>query len=155
MSLALPLIAILVSITSFAVNYWHTRQTDITSRKPVLVFEYREDQGWVLRNVGMGPAMNILVAIAPGGPMRTCTEEKASGWVRPVRVPPLPSDGVFGLHWAAHIAKSSLGATYTDYDGRPYTSTCRNDLTQTCKGRQMPEWAEVDIQRHWNAQPAP
>lgn len=149
MKVVLPVVAILVSLTSFVVNFSHTRRRDVVSRMPVLIFEYTEDRGWVLRNVGLGPAMNILVAQAPGGRQRTCVEETGSGWVRPVRVPPLPQDGICGLHWVAHISKASLGATYTDFEGRSYTVTCRNDLSQVCKGRQMPMWEEGEIERHW------
>jgi hypothetical protein len=154
MDVLLPILAIAIALTSFIVNYLHSRDADRKSRMPVLVFEYTFDSGWLLRNVGSGPALNILVAQAPGGRFRPCDEEIDSGWKRPVRIPPLPRGGECSLHWVAHITKASLGATFTDFDGHAYTVTCRNDLSQVCSGRRMPEWNEEEIKRHWSVAPS-
>jgi hypothetical protein len=61
-SAALSSTALLVSVVTFALNYLHSRKSAVRARKPVLVFEYDGDVGWVLRNVGAGPALNIVVA---------------------------------------------------------------------------------------------
>jgi len=96
--------ALLVSVVTFALNYRHTRKSAVLTRKPVLVFEYDGEQGWLLRNVGAGPALNVIVA-----------QKRVGGeWFNPVRVPPLSKDGKFLLGWLGHVNTTGLGATYVD-----------------------------------------
>src|SRR5262245_2531933 len=96
--------ALVVSVTSFALTYRHTRRSSVLARKPVLVFEYDRELGWVLRNVGAGPALNVIVA-----------QKRVGGdWFNPVRVPPLSRDGTFVLVWLNHVNSTELGATYVD-----------------------------------------
>ena len=54
--------ALVVSVTSFGLTYRLSTQTATTSVQPVLVFEYSGDIGWSVRNVGNGPALNVLLA---------------------------------------------------------------------------------------------
>src|ERR1041384_6175962 len=85
--------ALLVSVVTFALNYRHTRGSAVLARKPVLIFEYDGELGWVLRNVGAGPALNVIVA-----------QKRVGGdWFNPVRVPPLSKDGRFLLAWLNHV----------------------------------------------------
>ena len=78
-------------------------------------------------NIGGGPALNVLVA-----------QKKMGGeWFNPVRVPPCQEDGEFILRWLDHVNTTGLGATYTDFEDRPYTSTCGDDLSQSFR------WGEV------------
>lgn len=51
--------ALLVSIVTFALNYRHALRSAVLARKPVLVFEYDGQRGWVLRNVETGPALTL------------------------------------------------------------------------------------------------
>lgn len=139
---ALSSTALLVALFTFALNYRHTRRSSVLSRKPVLVFEYDGTTGWWLRNVGSGPALNVVVA-----------QKRVGGeWFNPVRVPPLSRDGKFLLVWLGHINSTGLGATYSDTEGAPYTSTCSNDLRAE-KGRRFGHWQEAQIGRHWNQSP--
>jgi hypothetical protein len=139
----LSLTALLVSVVTFALNYRHTRRSAILSRKPVLVFEYDGDLGWVLRNVGAGPALNVIVA-----------QKRVGGdWFNPVRVPPLSKDGKFVLGWLNHVNTTALGATYVDTEQLPYTSTCGNDLSQVSSGTLFGPWLEQQVGRHWNQPP--
>jgi hypothetical protein len=132
--------ALLVSVVTFALNYRHTRRSTVLARKPVLVFEYDGDQGWVLRNVGAGPALNVIVA-----------QKRVGGeWFNPVRVPPLSKDGKFVLGWLNHVNTTGLGASYADTEQLPYTSTCGNDLSQVFSGTLFGPWPEGKIGRHWN-----
>jgi hypothetical protein len=71
-------------------------------------------------------------------------------WFNPVRVPPLSRDGKFVLQWLDHVNTTGLGATYTDTEQLPYTSTCGNDLSKTLDGTLFGPWAEPMIGRHWN-----
>jgi hypothetical protein len=140
---ALSSTALLVSVVTFALNYRHTRRSAVLARKPVLIFEYDGESGWVLRNVGVGPALNVVVA-----------QKRASGeWFNPVRVPPLSKEGKFILQWLNHVNTTGLGATYTDTEQFIYTSTCGNDLSRTFGGALFGPWPESKIGRHWNHPP--
>lgn len=132
--------ALLLSVVTFALNYRQSRRTAVLTRKPVLIFEYDGDSGWTLRNVGAGPALNVIVA----------QKRVAGEWFNPVRVPPLSKDGKFVLRWLNHVNSTGLGATYTDTEQLPYTSTCGNDLSETFDGTLFGPWPEPITGRHWN-----
>jgi hypothetical protein len=132
--------ALIVSVLTFALNYRHTRRTTVLARKPVLVFEYEGNRGWVLRNVGAGPALNVIVAQKPVG----------ESWFNPVRVPPISKDGEFVLRWLDHVNSTGLGATYTDFEALSYTSTCENDLSAVHSGTLFGPWTESQVGRHWS-----
>jgi hypothetical protein len=135
--------ALLVSMVTFALNYRHTRRSAVLARKPVLIFAYDGDHGWVLRNVGAGPALNIIVA-----------QKRVGGeWFNPVRVPPLSKDGKVVLGWLNHVNTTGLGALYADTEQLAYTSTCGNDLSQVFSGTLFGPWPEVEIGRNWNHPP--
>jgi hypothetical protein len=132
--------ALIVSLLTFALNYRFTRRSAVLGRKPVLVFEYDGMNGWILRNVGVGPALNILVA-----------QKRVGGeWFNPVRVPPLSKDGQMLLRWLGHVNSTGLGATYSDFEGRAYTSTCGNDLSKVFDGPRFGPWSEDRIGQYWN-----
>jgi hypothetical protein len=139
-SISLSATALVVALTTFALNYRHARRATVLGRKPVLVFLYDNDRGWILRNIGSGPALNIVVA-----------QKRVGGeWFNPVRVPPLPKDGEFIPVWLHHVNTTGLGATYTDFENTPYTSTCGNDLSQVFDGIKFGPWRDTEIGRHWN-----
>jgi hypothetical protein len=69
---------------SLAISYWHNRQSAITGRKPVLTFAYDDKTGWVLQNIGNGPALNVIVA----------QKEIGGQWFNPVRAPPVSMGGL-------------------------------------------------------------
>ena len=136
----LSTMALVVSLVAFALNYRHTRHSAVSARKPVLIFEYDGELGWILRNVGAGPALNVTVA-----------QKRVGGeWFNPVRVPPLSKDGKLTLEWLNHVNTTGLGATYTDTEQLPYTSTCGNDLSEVAVGTLFGPWPEAQIGRHWN-----
>lgn len=54
--------ALLVSVVAFALHHRHTRGSAVLARKPVLIYGYDGELGWVLRNVVAGPALNVSVA---------------------------------------------------------------------------------------------
>ncbi|HEU0295495.1 MAG TPA: hypothetical protein VFR47_22340 [Anaerolineales bacterium] len=131
--------AFIVSLTSLTISILNNRRSAITGIKPVLVFVYNKDKGWILQNIGNGPAMNIIVA-----------QKKINGkWFDPVRIPPISKSTEFVLTWLDHVNDTGLGATYTDFQDRAYSSTCANDLSRIFDGNILEGWKEQEIGQHW------
>lgn len=86
-SAILSFVALIVSVFAFNLS----RRATVLGRKPVLVFEYDGNRGWILRNVGSGPALNIIVA----------QKQPSGAWFNPVRVPPLAKDAEFIPKWGS------------------------------------------------------
>lgn len=139
MTTALSATALIVSVLTFALNYRHNRRAVVLSRKPVLVFAYDGRRGWVLKNVGSGPALNVIVA-----------QRRNNQWFNPVRIPPLAKDAEFVPLWLGHVNTTGLGATYTDSESTSYTSITGNDLSQIFAGTKFGPWQEKEIGRYWN-----
>jgi hypothetical protein len=136
----LAALAIIVSVSTFALSFWFTWRSAIAAKRPVLVFVYEPATGWVIRNIGNGPALNVIVAQKIVG----------GNWFNPVRIPPLAKDKEFVPVWLHHVNTTGLGATYTDFGNSNYTSTCGNDLSKSMSGNKIGSWEEKDIGRHWN-----
>lgn len=137
---ALSAIAVVVSLVTFGLSHLHDRRSAILDRRPVLVFEYGGNRGWILRNVGSGPALNPVVA-----------QEKAGGvWFNPVRIPPLAVGTEFIPQWLSHVNTTGLGVLYDDTEGRKYSATCGNDLSRVFEGYRFGPWKEDEIGRHWD-----
>jgi hypothetical protein len=133
-------IAIIVSCLTFGLSFWFTWRSGVSAKRPVLVFVYDASTGWILRNIGLGPALNVTIA-----------QKRVQGeGFNPVRVPPLAKDKECILRWLGHVNTTGLGATYTDYENRAYTSTCGDDLSRTFRGVQFGPWPEQGIGKHWN-----
>ena len=137
--LFVAILAIIVSIISFTLSYQLSKQSSITSMKPVLVFEYTAEEGWIIRNVGNGPALNVVLAM----------KENKSDWFNPIRIPPLSKDGEFILSWIRHTNIRTLGAAYEDFMQKSYSTTCTDDLSKITEGNVLREWPENEIKRHW------
>ena len=132
-------IALVVSVVSFALSYLQSRKGAIASVMPVLAFVYERDGHWVLQNLGNGPALNVVVA-----EKTTDTSE----WSNPVRIPPLPREGRFPLP-SVNVNARWLGASYNDIEGHEYTATCVNDDSRVQAGRALPRWAAGEVRPHW------
>jgi hypothetical protein len=135
--------ALVFSLVSFGFTYSLSSRSAVTSVRPVLVFEYDQADGWSVRNVGNGPALNVLIA-----------SKSASDWQQPVRIPPVQKDGRIALHWLGHLNVRTLGASYADIANRQYSSTCTDDLSRTFDSNELPSWPESQIQAHWKLLPA-
>jgi hypothetical protein len=133
---ALPIV---VSCLALAVSYLGYRLNAIRNVKPALIISFSSDSGWKLRNVGNGPALNILVA----------QRREAGAWFGPVRVPALAAGDQVALFWLRFTNVRWLGATYTDIDGRQYSSRTSDDLTVIADGDIFPDWTDRQICRHW------
>jgi hypothetical protein len=139
--------ALLISITSVTIafvslilNLALSHRASVRARKPVLVFVDDPEAGsWMLRNVGNGPALNVLVA------------QRAEGcWLRPVRAPPLSTNSSFALTWLGRVGDTGLGASYSDFEGRRYTSTLGGEQSRTYDGERLPPWDDDEIRRYWD-----
>ena len=82
--------ALAVSVTSFALSYSlsvknaSSAKNAITSVQPIWVFHDNRERGRSVRNVGNGPALDVLIA------RRT---DDQSDWTHPVRMAPVSKDG--------------------------------------------------------------
>ena len=136
----LSAIAIIVTVGTLVFTFWLHRREEAVGIRPVLTFIYSDKLGWVLRNVGAGPALNVLVA-----------QKKVGGdWFNPVRVPPLSAGAERVLEWLGHVNTTGLGALYIDFKERPYSSRCHSDLSTVHVGHVFGPWPESAIGRHWN-----
>ncbi len=142
-SVWIAILALVFSVVSFVISYRLSVVSERSGLRPVVVFVYKEGAGWFLRNIGKGPALNILIA------KRSETGE----WYAPVRVPPLPEEESFDLAWWGPADALEAGATYQDFRGHTYSSTCRHDLSKVYEERLLPDWSEEQIQRHWRYVP--
>jgi hypothetical protein len=146
--------ALLFAIISFLLSFYSTSVAGRRARMPALVFVFDlTHRQWVLRNVGNGPALDVVVAQR--------TKGMAGQWYRPVRVPPLGKDDQFLLWWLESSRDFGLGARYHDMvvgDSRAlrhvYVTRTGDDISRIYQGHRsrridMPQWQDSDIQRHW------
>jgi len=108
--------------------------------RPVLVFTKRGQSTWHLENVGSGPAVNVLVS----------DSGKKGEWIAATRY---HSIGVkdraelFGINYA-----DSLGAKYSDINGKWYSSICIDSETTIYRKDVLPKWeaifTEHDLSSH-------
>ena len=129
-------LAFIVSIFSL----WHSQRASIASIRPVLVFIYDEKIGWSIKNIGNGPALNIIIA----------QKHIKGDWFNPVRIPPLSTNSEFILSWLGHVNDTGLGAEYNDFENREYSAICGNDLSKVYNKQMLPKWSEKEIGRHWH-----
>jgi hypothetical protein len=60
-------LALALALASFAVNLRIGHRAAVRGRKPVLVFVDEPGRAWTLRNIGNGPAVNVVVAQCKDG----------------------------------------------------------------------------------------
>jgi hypothetical protein len=140
METAITVVPIVVSIIALAFSVSANQRSWTIALRPTLGFVYDRETGWSVQNLGNGPAFDITVAqFQPG-----------NGWFNPVRIPPLSRDTQFPLGWLEHANDCDIGCTYSDTQGRMYSSRCSNDLSTVAVGRKLPTWPDGDIARHWD-----
>ena len=138
LSVTIASLSLIVSITAAVLTFTLARLNARNSVRPVIVFEYDNSVGWRAKNIGAGPALNLLIAQA-----------KKNQWFNPVRTPALPKDGSIELSWCRHDNDHGLGALYEDVNGRPYTTMCKRDLSRTVEGHSFGNWTEDAIGKSW------
>jgi hypothetical protein len=140
--LLLSSLSVVIAFGALVVNFALSHRASVRARKPVLVFVFGDEHDrteWVLRNVGNGPALNVLVAVRSQGE-----------WFNPVRVPPLAKDASFRLTWVMPYDQVGLGASYGDFEGRRYTATLGDEVARAYDGDRLPEWNDAEIVRYWD-----
>ncbi len=132
-------VALLLSIIATGASIYFPNLSLKIGLMPTLVFIYSPSDGWALRNVGNGPALNIVVAYQ----MHTDRD-----WQNPTRLYPIPQGDKLTLTWVGHNP-DKLGVVYSDANNRFYTSICDDDLTNVVEGIALPKWKESEIVKSW------
>jgi len=96
------------------------------SKRPVLVFERTQD-GWIIKNVGNGPALNLVFAAGDG-----------ARWLDPYKVPSISKDGSYQLKNLK--AGARLGVAYFDFDQNLYSSECTAYIMKLRSGENPTGW---------------
>jgi len=137
--LGISIVALILSVIATISSIYFSYSGLKTNVLPALVFVYSTTEGWSLRNVGNGPALNVVVAHQPHG---------VSGWKDPTRLYPISQGQGVPIHWVGHNP-DRLVATYTDAHNRPYRSITDDDLTEIKNGEMREPWNKSDLKRIW------
>ena len=143
--LAVSITALIVAVSSAIATVYISRTEIDLGVKPVSVMEFDNSRGWRIRNIGNGPAMNILV---------TYKNNKETIWRRQMRVYPLAKDDEVPLceKWIGY-SPSIINVTYNDSNNKPYTSTTEYDLTKTDRGYDVPGKKQAGVDQYWKECP--
>ena len=104
----ISVVALVLSVIATTASVYFSRLGARTEVLPTLVFVYSADSGWFLRNVGNGPALNVLVA---------AELDSASGWTTPTQLYPVPEGERTWIQWVGHYPER-LAAIYSDAHNR-------------------------------------
>jgi len=137
--LLISIIALVVAIISTGASVYFSRLNIRTDVFPALVLTYDSDNGWEIRNIGNGPAINIIVSHQ---------EHDSNDWIKPTIIYPIPKDGNLNLSWVG-INPDKIAVAYSDINGNDYTSITNDDLTKINKGNQLPSFKDSEIIRIW------
>jgi hypothetical protein len=135
----------------------------MTNSEPVIVFIWDNDyQCYYLKNVGKGPAINIIVSYAD--------KLKPTYWINPVKCYSLEPNGKFYIDWGLTDAgklfiKGSdvkfktflsgvpkIGAVYSSANflrRQTYTSVCENENTVIKNRNTIKQWTNDQIPGYW------
>ena len=81
------------SAIALVLSFLGFQLTAVRSVKPVLAITYRGQAGWFIKNIGNGPAFNVLVA-----------KKGQADWFEPVRTPPLGVGEEMSMQWLDQIS---------------------------------------------------
>jgi hypothetical protein len=144
-------LALLVSVISFYINYRGAENAERHGRMPVVIpVPPIQPDRITLRNIGNGPALNIVIAEALEDLARKDALEidfKASRyktmWRGPYHLQPLESKTERSYRWRWGGA---VGLSYTDALGNHYTTLASTFGTKVADGRLMPTWALSELE---------
>lgn len=131
--------ALIISVVGVVVQYLMSWKSAAAAERPILVFEYDIEIGWMVRNCGNGPAVNILLMF----------KGDRSEWLFPLRIPAVSSGSDFGLSSIGHINVRTLGAWYEDFSGDVYSTASTDDKNVLRSGQRYPTLEEADVKRAW------
>lgn len=135
-------LALIISIVGVVLQYQLSWKSAAAAERPLLVFEYDVNAGWMVRNCGNGPAVNVLLMFKGD-----CSD---SEWLFPLRIPAVGSGSDFELSSIGHINVRTLGAWYEDFSGSVYWTESTDDKNTFRSGRRYPALNEADVKRAWD-----
>ena len=132
MELGVAIVAVIISLVSFVVNLYASRTADRHARMPVLIAQrYKASDGGhrvSVRNIGKGPAVNVVIANALGElaitdirRVQLSRYKNQRHWGGHKHLERVPEGGVLDYPWDSKGFAGALGLTYTDVLGSPYT----------------------------------
>jgi hypothetical protein len=147
--LAVSLIAVLVSVVAFQVNWRSARAAERHGRMPVLIARHAMGAVGIL-NIGNGPALNVVIAQGTGeiasvdvlGADLDAFQEDGT-WVNHKHLAQIPAGAE---HWYAwEWGDLAVGLTYTDALGHSYTAVSSRYGTKVVDGLKMTHPRLVDM----------
>jgi hypothetical protein len=141
-SVAISAVALAISVIVFYDNRKRQEDAARLGRRPMLIFVWEADaQQWVLRNIGLGPALDVVAA------------QKVRGeWTSALRLPELAVGGsaVIPHPWVLWASNPGLGVRYRSVTDEPYSTRTGDDWSQPREGwSEFPERLWQDIEPHW------
>jgi negative regulator of sigma E activity len=115
------------------------RQDQLRVSDAIVVFQYDLTNGWKIRNIGKGPAVDVLVS----------ERSFAGTWSAPVRLPPLAPGEERRMDWLQHRNVDVLGARFSDVHNQTFSAICQHDKSIVQRGSVFPDWTEGEIRAHW------
>jgi hypothetical protein len=144
----LSIVALTLSALTFFLAQRSAGAAERRSRIPVLVFTYDSRGYWLLRNVGNGPALNIVMAIK--------ARHDDTSWQKPTRIPPIGRDDEFQLAWLGDSNVAVMAASYEDFlaadtqgESRGYTVRIEHDENRVVPRRELPRWDLSESLAYW------
>jgi hypothetical protein len=148
--LTVAIVALVVSMVSFAINYKASSDAERHGRMPVLVPRNDLDRAGVVivRNVGRGPAINVVIAKGPEAlreqdAVRVDLARHRDRWKDFLHLDPIESNTEITIELGPrHVT----GLHYTDALGHPYTVLAGRNGTKMVDGSHMevPPLNELD-----------
>ena len=136
--ITIALFSFFVSIAAFIFSLITYKKNRKLSVKPVLVFlrrtsdKWEVKNRWTLRNVGNGPALNILLGEFPF---------HTNKWNRFTDCYPISVNSQIDLNWLEYDKK--IAVAYEDVDGKKYTTTIDNNKNYIKEGHIYKQWPKL------------
>jgi hypothetical protein len=132
LELSVAIVAVIVSLVSFVINFRASQAADRHARMPIVIPQVYEMPGGALRvkvrNIGKGPAVNVVIADALGElattdvrHVRLSRYKNKSHWGVPRHLERIPDGAELEYPWDSQSYQGALGLSYTDVLGSPYT----------------------------------
>jgi hypothetical protein len=141
-----PWVAVVISVASLLLTVIFWRITDRRSRTPVLIF-VNDGSGWRIRNIGIGPALNVVVAKRHPRP--------DSDWGLVTNLPPIAKDAEVDISdWIG--SAMVLAAQYQDLrdiegagKGRVYLTRCEDNISTIKANDRLPQSVSEKAEPIW------
>jgi hypothetical protein len=147
LAIIISAVAVLVSVVSFLFSYRASQRAERRARMPVLCL-FPGEAGWQVRNVGNGPALNIIIAQGRGSKQNKDLINLGEGvvssevWLNPVHLRPMSAGDIQSVPWKYQT--SGIGISYRDSLSFPYTMKTSKIGSSVMEGVQIPEWPHTD-----------